>query len=137
MPLDPTSILDSTKKVLQVQFDYDVFDADIILHINSVLATLHQLGIGPVEGFQITGDQEKWDAFLGNDPRLNMVKSYVYLRVRLLFDPPMNSFLLTSMKEQVQEYEWRMNVYREGVVWVTPVDPIVSGAGGVVDGGEG
>lgn len=120
MAFNPNSILDSTKKVLSVGFDYDVFDSDIIMHINSVFSTLHQLGIGPVEGFMIEDDQAEWDAFLEDSIALNSIKSYVYLRVRMLFDPPPNSFTQSAMKEQIQELEWRLNVYREGTAWVDP-----------------
>lgn len=112
-----SSILDSTKKALGVGFDYDVFDPDIIMHINSAFATLNQLGIGPEEGFAITDDQTTWDAFLGTDPRLNSVKTYVFLKVRYVFDPPATSFVLNAMKEQIQEHEWRLNVYRENTKW--------------------
>jgi hypothetical protein len=114
--LNPESILDSTKKALQVPFDYDVYDVDIMMHINSVFATLNQLGIGPAEGYQIEGADETWDSFIGNDVNLNPVKTYVYLKVRLVFDPPQNSYLVTSIKEQIQEIEWRLSVYREGTM---------------------
>jgi hypothetical protein len=107
------SILISTKKILGIDADYTVFDVDIITHINTAFATLNQLGIGPYDGFVIFDDQETWDLFLDNDPRLNGVKSYVYLRVRLLFDPPTTSYLITSMDEQRKELEWRLNVVRE------------------------
>jgi len=119
--INPDSILDSVKKVLQVPFDYDVFDLDIMMHINSVFNTLHQLGIGPVEGYQITDAEDTWDAFLGTDPLLNSVKTYVTLRVRMIFDPPPNSFTQTAIKEAIQELEWRMSVHREGVVYPTQV----------------
>lgn len=115
------SILDSTKKALGIGSDYDVFDADILMHINSVFSTLHQLGIGPDEGFQIEDDETTWDEFLQNDLPLNSVRSYMFLRVKLLFDPPGTSFAVQSMKEQVQELEWRLNVYRENTT------PVVTG----------
>ena len=118
------SILTSTKKILGIENVYTAFDPDILLHINSVFVTLNQLGIGPVTGFAIEDEVPTWVDFLGPDPRLNSVKTYVYLRVRLLFDPPSTSYLITSMKEQVQELEWRLNVYREGVSWTNP-NPIV------------
>lgn len=121
MSFNPNSILDSTKKALGIGFDYDVFDPDIIMHINSVFSTLNQLGIGPEEGFMIESDQETWDSFLGVDLRLNSVKSYVFLKVRLLFDPPANSFAIAAVEKQAQEYEWRLNAYREGQSWAAPV----------------
>jgi hypothetical protein len=137
VPIDPNSILDSVKKVLQVPFDYDVFDLDITMHINSVFFTLNQLGIGPEDGYQIEGSEETWDAFLADDPLLNSVKTYVYLRVKMLFDPPPNSFSQTAMKEQIQELEWRLNVHRENTYTSTQMTPVVSAYGGVVDGGVG
>ena len=108
------SILVSTKKILGIDAAYTAFDVDIITHINSAFSTLNQLGIGPIDGFMIIDDTTTWDLFLDYDPRMNAVKSYVYLRVRLLFDPPTTSYLITAMKEQVQELEWRLNVVREG-----------------------
>lgn len=114
------SILDSTKKVLNLPADYDVFDVDMILHINSVLSTLNQLGIGPSQGFMINGPDETWDAFLGDDPRFNNVKTYVYLRVRLLFDPPTVGYLAEALQKQVTELEWRLNVQREDERWMPP-----------------
>ena len=115
------SILDSTKKTLGVPADYDVFDPDIILHINGVFSVLNQLGIGPDEGFSITDNSATWDTFLGTDPRLNNVKTYMYLKVRLLFDPPGTSYLIESLNKQAKELEWRLNVQREGESWSDPL----------------
>lgn len=115
------SILNGTKKILGVAEDYPAFDVDILTHINSVFTILQQLGIGPESGFFIEDADTTWSAFLGNDPLLNSVKTYVYLRVRILFDPPTTSFLLTSLKEQYQELEWRLNVKREGETWTDPL----------------
>lgn len=108
------SILDSVKKILGIAADYDAFDTDIIIHINSVFATLNQLGVGPELGFMIEDNKAVWEDFLSNDTRLNSVKTYVYLRVRILFDPPATGFTLTAMQEQIKELEWRISVYREG-----------------------
>lgn len=108
------SILTSTKKILGIGEDYDVFDMDIIMHINGVMSTLHQLGLGPEEGFMIQDSSEEWGDLLEDDMRLNSIKTYVYLKVRLLFDPPSTSFVLTAMNEQIKELEWRLNAYREG-----------------------
>lgn len=128
------SILTSTKKILGIDETYTEFDVDILMHINSVFATLNQLGIGPSIGFAIMDDTPTWDAFLGTDPRLNSVKIYMYLRVRLLFDPPSTSYLITALNEQVRELEWRLNVYREETAWVDPdPDPMRET---VLDGGE-
>lgn len=116
---DPVnSILDSIKKVLGIAPDYDVFDPDLIQHINSVFFTLQQLGIGPEEGFEITDAETTWDAFLGTNKLLNSVKTYISLRVRILFDPPANSFVMDALQKQIQELEWRLNVYSE-----SPVSP--------------
>lgn len=114
------SILTSTKKILGLAESYKEFDLDIIMHINSVFSTLHQLGIGPALGFEIEDDGDEWDDFVSDDLPLNNVKSYVFLRVKLLFDPPSTSYHLTAMENQIRELEWRMNVYREGTAWVDP-----------------
>ena len=113
------SILDSTKKALGIAPDYDVFDPDLIMHINSVFSTLHQLGIGPDDGFAIEDADATWDLFLDGDKLLNSIRTYMYLRVKLIFDPPATSFALSSMKEQVQEHEWRLTVYHDGKVWAS------------------
>jgi hypothetical protein len=110
----PNSILETTKKALGIAPDYDVFDSDIIMHINSVFFTLHQLGYGPDAGFQIEDEYATWDTFLGADPLLNSIKSYMYLRVRILFDPPATSYHISAMKEQIQELEWRLSVHHDG-----------------------
>jgi hypothetical protein len=119
-----TSILNSTKKILGLDEDYTAFDVDIMTHINSVFSTLNQLGIGPEEGFFIEDAVTTWESFLGDDPRMNSAKTYVYLRVRMLFDPPTTSYLLSAMKEQISEFEWRLNVQREGASWTNP-NPVV------------
>lgn len=107
------SILKSVKKILGIEAAYTVFDIDIITHINSVFATLNELGLGPIDGFMITDDTSVWQDFLEGDAKLNSVQSYMYLRVRLLFDPPSTSYLITSLQEQAKELEWRLNVVRE------------------------
>lgn len=114
-------ILNDTKKVLGIDAAYTVFDPDIIMHINSALSTLNQLGIGPQLGFAITGDTETWDQIIGTDLSLNSVKTYIYLRVRLWFDPPATSYAIEAMKEQVRELEWRLNVRREEDYWTDPM----------------
>lgn len=111
------NILSSVKKNLGLPEDYTAFDADVIMHINSVFNILHQLGVGPDQGFQITGNAELWTAFTEDNVMLNLVKSYTYLRVRLLFDPPATSFHLEAIKEQIREFEWRINVKREETEW--------------------
>lgn len=117
------SILDSTKKVLGLDPTYTAFDEDVIMHINSTLATLFQLGIGPTTGFEIASDAETWMQFLGAaDPTLNMVKSYVFLRVKLLFDPPPTSYAIQAMERQLDELGFRLNARREEVKypWTPP-----------------
>lgn len=116
------SILDSVKKVLNLRSDYTAFDEDVILHINSVFSTLNQLGVGPADGFMIENSTATWSTFLGTDKRLNNVKSYMFLRVRLLFDPPTLGYVIDSMKQQIQEQEWRLNVTMEETIWTDP-DP--------------
>lgn len=130
-PVIPTSasILDSTKKTLGLSPDYDVFDPDIIMHINTVFSFLNQIGVGPSEGFMIEDATTTWDQFV-TDSRLNSIKSYIYLRVKLLFDPPATSFVLSAMKEQIQELEWRINVYRE-----SSTDPSLINSD-IIDGGS-
>lgn len=114
------SILASTKKVLGVPEADTSFDVDIVMHINSELAVLSQIGIGPAEGFMIDGSDETWDAFTGPGPRLNMAKSYVYTRLKLLFDPPGTSFAIESLEKLAGEYLWRLNVLREEEAWQDP-----------------
>lgn len=114
------SILTSTKKILGINEADENFDQDVLTHINAVFSTLNQLGIGPEDGYMIEDKTATWDAFLGSDKRLNSVKTYVYLRVRLLFDPPTTSYLISSLQEQLKEIEWRLNVYREGTAWTNP-----------------
>ena len=104
------SILLSVKKMLGLDQEYDVFDPELIIHINTVFGTLHQLGVGPEDQFRITGDSETWSEFDTEGEQTDEVKTYIYLRVRLLFDPPSSSFVLSSFKEQLQELEWRLNV---------------------------
>jgi hypothetical protein len=110
VPAIPNSILDSTKKMLGIDADYDAFDLDVITHINSTFSQLAQLGVGPDEGFQIEDSNALWADFLGTNKLLNFVKSYMYLKVRMWFDPPATSFDQTAKKEQISELEWRMNV---------------------------
>lgn len=120
------SILTSTKKILGIEEDYTAYDVDILMHINSVFSTINQLGIGPVDGFSIEDADATWDAFLGSDLRLNSVKQYVYLQVRLFFDPPSTSYLVDAFKNQVKELEWRLNVVREEDAWIDPdPDPVL------------
>jgi hypothetical protein len=120
-----TSILDSVKKTLGIDIANTAFDSDLILHINSVITILTDLGIGPSDGFTVTSSFDTWATLLGATSQLNSVKSYVYLRVRMLFDPPTTSYLIEAMKQQIQEFEWRLNVRREGTSWTDPTTPVI------------
>ena len=107
------SILTSIKQLLGIEDD-NHFDDDIVKHINSVLMILNQLGVGPAEGFKITGDYETWNDFIPEDQNLEMVKSYVYLRVKSLFDlSTTSSAVIDSMNRASTEFEWRLNVAAE------------------------
>lgn len=121
------SILNSTKKILGIAEDYTAYDEDIITHINAAFSTLTQLGVGPVDGFQIEDETAEWEEFISTDLQYNSVKSYVYLRLRMLFDPPATSYLIAAMERQIQELEWRLNTHREENEWVDP-NPIVVAA---------
>ena len=105
------SILTSIKKLLGITAEYKQFDPDLIIHINSVFLTLKQLGVGPEKVFAITGEYETWDQFLPEDnPNFEAVKSYMHIKVKLLFDPPLNSAIIEAIKESIRELEWRLNV---------------------------
>jgi hypothetical protein len=125
------SILKSTKKILGIADDYLVFDLDVITHINTAFSTLTQLGVGPQEGFMIEDDKAVWDDFIvfSDDPSYNAVKTYVYLKTRMLFDPPATSYMLDSTERQIHDLEWRLNVNREETEWVDPnPPPVVEGS---------
>lgn len=107
------SILNSTKKILGLDEAYDVFDLDVMTHINAAFSTINQLGVGPEEGFFITDDTAEWDSFEVPDNQLHFIKTYIYLKVRYLFDPPGTSFLVEAMDKQIKELEWRLNILRE------------------------
>ena len=107
------SILDSTKKMLGLAADYTAFDLDVITHINTVFSVLTQMGIGPERGFSIEDSSATWDEYLGGNKLLSTIKSYVYLRVRLLFDPPSAGYVLTAIENQIKELEWRINMEHE------------------------
>lgn len=105
------SILTSIKKLLGITEEYEHFDTDIIMHINSAFSVLTQLGVGPEEGFRIEDASTEWSEFLYDDPRLEMVRTYVYLKVRIVFDSTaLTSAVIESMNRQIAELEWRINV---------------------------
>ncbi len=107
------SILTSIKKLLGLAENYEAFDADIILHINTVFMVLHQLGIGPIEGFTITNKKDKWDDYIDEEENLEAIKTYIYLKVKLVFDPPQNGATMEALKNSIKEYEWRLNIQAE------------------------
>lgn len=118
------SILTSTKKKLGLTEEYDAFDEDIITYINSTFAILSQLGIGPVGGYMIEDETEQWPDFLGPNMNMNLVRSYVALKVRMLFDPPTTSFLIEALNKQISEFEYRLSVFREeNPLWVDRLYP--------------
>lgn len=107
------SILTSVKKLLGIAEEYTHFDSDIIMHINTVFSSLTQMGVGPAEGFAIVDEYATWDEFTSENTSLAAVKTYMFLKVRLLFDPPQNSSVMSSMERQASELEWRLNLTGE------------------------
>lgn len=116
------SILTSVKTTLGLPDAHTAFDSEIILYINSALSTLTQLGVGNPDGFSISSKQEVWSDFIGNDPKLNTVKTYVSLKVRMLHDPPEIGFVITEMRKTVEELEWRINVQVDDEIPAKEVD---------------
>ncbi len=107
------SILTSIKKLLGITEEYTHFDSDIIMHINSVFMVLNQLGVGPSNGFRIEDDSATWDEYITEDDNLDAVKSYIHLKVKLLFDPPLSAAVMEATKQMINELEWRLNVETE------------------------
>lgn len=103
------SILKSIKKLLGISDEETHFDTDLIMHINSTFSILHQLGVGPDKSFSIDGDTETWNNFIEDDTDFNDVRTYMYLKVRLIFDPPSSSAVMSSMERQISELEWRLS----------------------------
>lgn len=108
------SILTTTKEVLNLDAADTSFDQDVMMFINAAFSTLNQLGVGPSPGFYITGVTEQWEDIddLPED-QLHMVKAWIFLKVRMLFDPPGTSYLINAMEAQLKEFEWRLNMARE------------------------
>ena len=119
------SILDSIKIMLGNSVDDTNFDAELIMFINGALAIINKLGVG-LTGYKISNNSNTWDEFLGDRTDLEEVKTNVYLRVRLAFDPPQNSFLVTSIKEQIVESTWYIELYHK--------EDTTAGEGGTTDG---
>jgi len=115
--MEPSSILDDIKKLLGLPKEYAIFDLDITVHINSMFSKLYQLGVDPLlagKPFAIKDATSKWSDFLGSETsEIESIKTYIYIGVRLVFDPPQNSFVVNSLKEQMQELEWRIHFESE------------------------
>lgn len=109
------SILTSIKKLLMLAEDDTSFDADIIMHINTVITVLNQFGVGPDTGFTITDKTATWQELLGSYPNLDSVRSYVYLKVKMIFDPPSSGAVIESMNRVIGELEWRINATAEAI----------------------
>lgn len=110
MENEKESILNSVKSLLGIKDpDMTAFDVDLILHINSALSVLTQLGVGPTSGFSISGPDETYEDFLGDTSMYQMVKIYLVQKVKLAWDPPQTSSLLQTLKEEIKEKEWRLN----------------------------
>lgn len=122
------SVLTSVKKLLGIDEGYTHFDADIVMHINSVFSILTQMGVGPANGFSITGKDEGWSDFISGGAILPLVKSYVGLKVRLLFDPPLSSAAVESMNRQISEFEWRLFVAADPVEPTSGKEELQNGA---------
>lgn len=104
------SILTSIKKLLGITEDYTHFDEDLIMHINSVFMILNQLGVGPKEGFIIEDDSTTWDEYISDPMKLQAVKSYIHLKVRLIFDPPASTAIMECYKQMIDELQFRLNI---------------------------
>lgn len=108
------SILTSIKKLLNIAEDYEYFDTDIIIHVNSTFSALTQIGVGPTNGFIIKDKTAVWSDFIPeNHKEFESVKTYIYLKVRLIFDPPANSSAVESINKIINEIEWRLNFAAE------------------------
>ena len=111
--IDKDSIIASTKKLLNIEADDQAFDTDIIMLINSEFLTLHQLGIGPDTPYVVTDYDQTWNDFSDDKQLVDMIKIYVYLRVRLIFDPPASSVVSDAINARISELEWRLNIQAE------------------------
>lgn len=104
------SILNTVKKLLGIVPEYTIFDPDLVVAINTSLAVLTQLGIGPESGFFITDETATWSDFMGEDPRSNMAKTYVHLKSKSIFDPPTSSAVSEATNRLLGEMEWRLTI---------------------------
>lgn len=110
-----SSILNDVKKVIGLVEEYDYFDKDITLHINAALSTLHDLGVGPPNFYILDGGESTWSLLGIDEPYLSMVKEYLYLKVRLVFDPPPTSYAIDSLTKMADQLEWRLHIVGESV----------------------
>lgn len=131
MSEESISILDTIKKLIGLDKDYGAFDLDLIVAINSSFTILRQLGVGPTSEYSISGPDETWSDFFDSKKQISLAKSYIYLRARLLFDPPASGSLLDAIKQQISEFEWRLTIQAETELDVAP-EPI----GGTSDHSE-
>lgn len=127
------SILKTVRHLSGLSDVETVFDLDLITGINTSLTTLWDLGIGPSDGFQITGEDEEWADLIGDNVTFNMVQSYLVICVRLLFDPPASSYAIDALERRKTEMEWRLNLRREAIAWADPNPDVESDL--VLDGG--
>lgn len=119
------SILNSVKKTLGVPPELDEFDVDILMHINSVFAKLQDLGVGPPDGFEIEDETATWASYTSDAKKMNLVKSYIFVRVRLLFDiTSMTSYVITSFENLAKEYEFRLNVMSDKLLYPLPAEEV-------------
>ena len=112
--MNEESILVYVKKLLGILSDYNQFDPDIIYGINSAFGVLNQLGVGPSNGFSISDDSTTWNEFVSDTTRLSLIKEYVCLKTRMLFDPPTSNVLADSINKTISEYEFRLNIASDG-----------------------
>lgn len=113
MSANPDSILDSIKKALGIEPEIEAFDLEIVMFTNSVFGSLQQLGVGPDSGFLISDNTTLWAAYTARTDYLGMIKTYMCMKVRLLFDPPATSYAISAIESQTQQLEWRINVMAE------------------------
>jgi hypothetical protein len=124
-PVPANSILGSMKSALGLAQDYGPFDAEIIMHINSIFGDLHQLGVGPEIGYEIEDVSNTWTEFFGDDKRLSNIKSYTYLRLRLLHDPPAQQQVVTAFEKQIEKAEFRIQIAQDEIKNPPPPEPSV------------
>ena len=117
------SILDSIKVMHGIGDDDTSFDKELVMHINGALMVMTELGVGPIAGYSITGKDQTWTEFLQGRTDLDLVFNDVYLRVKLIFDPPQNSFLVTAIERQIKEYDWRIEAWHKPGTHIVTEEP--------------